>query len=153
MRDTVSMDSGSFSYSQHSEMQRLVHINVRPMFPDLRGIKNLTVVDYGCGPGDNWVCSKDALLSKTDVDVNYKLYLNDGVRNNWTAVAETIRAVRLAEKDERKGHIFMLPRSFYDQCMPAASVDIGMAWTSFHYLENKPAYLQLPTTSGLRAEW
>ncbi|KAL5434027.1 hypothetical protein PMIN06_011517 [Paraphaeosphaeria minitans] len=153
MRDTVAMDSGSFSYSQHSEMQRLVHINVRPLFPDLRCIKNLTAVDYGCGPGDNWVCSKDALLSNTDVDVNYELYLNDGVRNNWTAVAETIREVGLAEKDERKGHIFMLPRNLYDQCMPAASVDICVAWTSFHYLENKPAYLQLPTTPGLRAEW
>ncbi|KAJ4298855.1 hypothetical protein N0V90_004098 [Kalmusia sp. IMI 367209] len=147
VRNSIAMDSGTYSYDSNSEIQRQVYNEAEGWMPNLRGQKRFTVVDYGCGPGLNWTYGMNKLLSKADDNVEFQLMLNDGLKNDWNAVSHVVEGYRARMRKNQKGHIAMLPGSFYGQIMSPESVDIGMAWSSFHFLENQPQHVDTTSES------
>ncbi|KAK7184034.1 hypothetical protein DPSP01_010487 [Paraphaeosphaeria sporulosa] len=150
--DTTS-NAGTFAYATNSAFQRSIYQKCEPYVPDLKGLKTITVVDYGCGPGRNWTYGLNLLLSRADEDIQYQLVLNDGMKTDWKEVAQVVQDYRAGQCGRQIGHFAVLPGTFYDQIMPDRTVDIGMAWSSFHWLERTPPPMDIQPNEDYYTAW
>ncbi|KAF9729719.1 hypothetical protein PMIN06_004945 [Paraphaeosphaeria minitans] len=150
--DTAS-NAGTFAYAANSAFQRSIYQKCEPYLPDLEGLKTITIVDYGCGPGQNWTYGLDLLLLRADEDVQYQIILNDGLKTDWNEVAQVVHGYRVGQRGHQHGHFAVLPGTFYDQIMPDQTVDVGTAWSSFHWLEKTPPPMDIPPDENYYTAW
>lgn len=89
------------------------------------------------------------LLSKQPPATGARMFLVDTPYNDWKSLSETFTAHNAAISSNGSRQIFtdMVPGSFFDQCLPDASVDIGTAWSSAHWLSEN-----IPLKEGTSAE-
>ncbi|KAF9728449.1 hypothetical protein PMIN04_012921 [Paraphaeosphaeria minitans] len=128
---------GSGYYNKNSSLQHVGALSAVELFPDLSHKSRLTLVDYGCSQGANSIAPIKQLLSTLPDGSSAHIIFNDRPYNDFSALAATIKQHGRELDRNRSLMIFpsMVPISFYNPVTSPTSVDIGVSWSSFNYLE------------------
>ncbi|KAF2680875.1 S-adenosyl-L-methionine-dependent methyltransferase [Lentithecium fluviatile CBS 122367] len=142
VENKIAMKSGCGAYAAISSMQQEAQRWTYPLFPSLSSQRHVMIVDYGCGPASPSIDALKALLSMLPDGSAASILLNDRVYNNWSGVATAAKRAEEELGRELDGRVrvytSLVPQSFYTQILLEGSVDIGLSWSSFNYLEHQP---------------
>ncbi|KAJ4129804.1 hypothetical protein NW768_006774 [Fusarium equiseti] len=126
-------------YNEHCEIQHAAMKAGLDLIPDFSGRENLVVVDYGCAQGANSIEPMKKVISTLSDGATVSLIFEDTPFNDFGSLAKTV-STHFTNTSEK---VFiapsLVPIGFYQQVVPANSVDLGFSWSSFNYLENTPA--------------
>lgn len=92
---------------------------------------SLTIVDFGSAHGINSIHGMKTILSYLGTQREVLVVHNDLPTNDWSTLFKL-----LADDNSYKSVISA--RSFYEQCLPSASVSIAYCASSLHWLSEKP---------------
>ncbi|RBR24323.1 uncharacterized protein FIESC28_02813 [Fusarium coffeatum] len=125
-------------YNNHCEIQQAAVEAGLGLIPDFSGQDKLVVVDYGCAQGANSIEPMRRVMSSLPENATVSLMFEDTPFNDFGSLAKTV-STHFASTSEK---VFiapsLVPIGFYQQVVPAKSVDLGFTWSSFNYLENTP---------------
>ncbi|KAJ4004499.1 hypothetical protein NW752_011595 [Fusarium irregulare] len=125
-------------YNNHCEMQHAAVEAGLGLIPDLSGRDNLVVVDYGCAQGANSIEPMRKAISTLAEGASVSLIFEDTPFNDFGSLAKTVSTHFANTSDKVFIAPSLVPVGFYQQVVPANSVDLGFSWSSFNYLENTP---------------
>lgn len=134
------------TYKDHSEVQESV-INITDAYvkraltvfyifhSPVEEYGPLTIADYGCSHGHNTVIAvkriiKDLTSLGKDAGREIFVIFNDLPNNNWSLLFELL-------SEERSFRFAASGMSFYQNCLPRASISIGYSTNSIHWLSKK----------------
>ncbi|UKZ74606.1 hypothetical protein TrVFT333_002276 [Trichoderma virens FT-333] len=138
---------GKGFYSSHSELQHAAMLETLPLLrrataeitvdPNQSG--RLTVAEYGSAHGNNSFepCSAIVQSSPLPEDSQVLLVFSDRPENDFVALSSNIAAFETSQDNQRL-FTAMVPKSFYQQIAPSASVNIGFSLACLHHLEHVP---------------
>lgn len=115
--------------------------------------ESLDIVDYGCAEGQNSRQMTEIMLNAVPTGSRHpyiSIFRNDLHTNDFSSLT---RAAQKTDCSESARHTsvfeFIRPGSFYEQVMPANSVDIACSFSALHWLRRLPEHLQtLPHVTG-----
>eukprot|EP01063_Lacrimia_lanifica_P031620 TRINITY_DN5258_c0_g2_i3.p1 TRINITY_DN5258_c0_g2~~TRINITY_DN5258_c0_g2_i3.p1 ORF type:complete len:857 (+),score=371.78 TRINITY_DN5258_c0_g2_i3:85-2655(+) len=120
-----------------------------------KGAKTLRVADYGTADAGTSLGLMNELIKVCDAhakdeNLQYRIEYEDQTLNEWRSVfrhaygdievRDANGAVLPAPWKLYPGRVFVsgVGLTFFEQCMPAASVDVGMSFTAMHWLSRDP---------------
>ena len=138
LENEITMLSGPQGYNFTSAAQALAYRPAVSLFPDLSSCTAVTIVDYGCSGVANSIAPLKELLNTLPDGAEATIILNDRPYNDWNEVSRLLkeRWKEVARDGEIKLFVHMNPVSFFNQVVKSQSVDIGMSFTAFNYLEH-----------------
>ncbi|KAL5089074.1 hypothetical protein Trisim1_005931 [Trichoderma cf. simile WF8] len=138
---------GKGFYSSHSELQHAAMLEALPLLRrataeitvDPSQLGYLTVAEYGSAHGNNSFepCSAIIQSSPLPKDSQVSLIFSDRPENDFVALSSNIAAFEASHTNEGL-FTAMVPKSFYQQIAPSASVSIGFSLACLHHLEHVP---------------
>lgn len=144
----ITMKTGKGNYNEHALLQARAIEPALSLLPDLSSHRTISIVDYGCSQGSNSLIPLKALLSTLPANSTVSLTLNDQPFNDWNTVSRTLssREDEITRSGDLKLFLKLSPKSFYNQVVEDASVDIALSWSALSYLQH---YLPTPPFSSL----
>jgi hypothetical protein len=144
----------SNNYNSNSSMQKFVvqsSIKFIEEAIDVLDVDSVDIIaDFGCSQGLNSIYAMKAIinyLKKTNKYVKEPfIFHNDLPTNDWRTLFQL-----LIEDNSYKG--VASGRSFYEQCLPNNSLQIGYSSTSIHWLSKKPCNLSNHCYIGLSQDF
>ncbi|KAJ6113825.1 hypothetical protein N7523_007142 [Penicillium sp. IBT 18751x] len=149
MKDNVPSNDvpmlGKGVYNSQSQLQREAMLKVlsmleksaqqlsRQLYPTERP---LSIVDYGAAQGNNSIEPMQVIIQNLS---NHKLQLlfNDRPNNDFNTLSTTI--AEWTNSLTNSPYIGLIPGSFYNQVLPANSVDLAFCLTCLQHLNDIPA--------------
>ncbi|KAJ5896004.1 uncharacterized protein N7473_005403 [Penicillium subrubescens] len=116
---------GSGVYSDHSDLQHEVMLQALPLIE--KSHKN----KYEAAQGANSIKPFDE-ITKSVPSENLQIFLNDKPNNDFITLSSTIS--EWAGRFTKAPFVGMIPGNFYDQILPANSVDLGFSLASVQHL-------------------
>ncbi|MEM7226080.1 MAG: SAM-dependent methyltransferase [Pseudomonadota bacterium] len=111
---------------------------------DLWVERPFVLADMGCADGGtslDLVAQAVNTLGRANPQRPIAVYYTDQLRNDYNALFNIVENQDgLASRTERQSdlHLFASATSFYDQILPAGTLDLGFSATAMHWLSHKP---------------
>lgn len=134
-------------YNQLNKSQSTVWKFAKPLFAralenlSLPDAKSFRVADLGCATGGNSVAPLSFVSSQVgqvDPKCALEVFMGDLPPNAWSSVVETVTPEKITEEDDRASntYVYMIGRTFYECCAPAASLDLSYSLVAVHWMES-----------------
>lgn len=98
----------------------------------------LTVIDYGCGPGRNSMAAFHAVLDevrKRRADLPIVAVHNDQISNDWNDLVANIQGADGYLNDADDVRVVISAGSFFDAVASDGTIDLGMSFMASHWLD------------------
>ena len=98
----------------------------------------LTIIDYGCGPGRNSMAAFHAVLDevrKKRADLPIVAVHTDQISNDWNDLVANIQGPDGYLKDVDGVRVVISAGSFFDAVASDGSIDLGMSFMASHWLD------------------
>lgn len=98
----------------------------------------LTIIDYGCGPGRNSMAAFRAVLDevrKHNGELPIVAVHTDQISNDWNDLVANIQGRDGYLNDARDVRVVISAGSFFDTVASPATIDLGMSFMASHWLD------------------
>lgn len=108
--------------------------------------QTVTLCDFGCADGGASrplisALIEDIYKQERSNNVDVKVIYNDQPTNNFTEILSQDNGF-VSEEHRHNVAIMCCGRSFFQPCLPALSLDIGISTTALHWLSKRPCTLE-----------
>lgn len=135
-------------YNQLNKAQSTVWKFAKPLFA--RALENLSlpdsaksfrVADLGCATGGNSVAPLSFVSSQVaqaGPKCALEVFMGDLPQNAWSSVVATVTPEAITEEADRASntYVYMVGRTFYESCAPAASLDLSYSLVAVHWMKS-----------------
>ena len=137
------MEPMTSDYNKLNASQSTVWTFVKPLLA--KALHNIAtsnssfrIADLGCATGGNSVAPLSFIAQQLAVETSLEVFLGDLPRNAWSTVVETVTPEALARNRSSSVFVYMVGRTFYECCTPAASLDLSYCLVAVHWMKSYP---------------